>query len=194
MKRNYKSINFGFSEMEMKQLVSNLKQNQSVWTTIFDENANDFSKYVKSMNRTLSTDEVDDLIAETYAVFWQRAPNFKQHSGVRAYFFKILKTVCVKYFEEQRKLFVEPIDNIGDVEEDTDAEEKEVLLGLLAAGLKLLDAEDVNIIHLRHFREPPASHEEIAKIYGIKLEASKQRYSRAKKTLKKRINELKNKL
>lgn len=184
MKRNYKSINFGFSEMEMRQLVSNLNQNQVVWNTIFDENASDFLKYVKSMNRTLSTDEADDLIAETYANFWQRVPNFKQYSAMRAYFFKILKTVCVKYFEEQSKMFVEPIDNIGDVEEDGDAQEKEALLNLLAAGLKLLDKNEVDIINLRHFRKPPASHKEIAQIYGIQVDAAKQRYARAKATLR----------
>jgi RNA polymerase sigma factor (sigma-70 family) len=184
MKRNYKSINFGFSEMEMQQLVSNLEQNQGVWNTIFDENAGDFSKYVKSMNRTLSTDEVDDLIADSYVAFWQRAPNFKKYLGMRAYFFKILKTICVKYFEEQAKMFVEPIDNIGDVEDDGDAQEKEALLNLLAAGLKLLDKDEVDIIHLRHFRVPPASHKEIAQIYGIHVDAAKQRYARAKAALR----------
>jgi RNA polymerase sigma factor (sigma-70 family) len=190
MKRNYKSINFGFSEIEMKQLVSDLKQNQGVWNTIFDENINDFSKYVKSMNRTLSTDEVEDLIAEAYANFWQRVPTFKQYLAMRAYFFKILKTVCMKYFEEQAKMFVEPIDNIGDVEDDEDAQQKEALLELLAKGLKLLDKDEVDIINLRHFREPPASHKEIAEIYGIAVEAAKQRYVRAKKALKKLITNL----
>ncbi len=187
MKRNYKSINFGFSEIEMKQLVSNLKQNQAVWNTIFDENTNDFSKYVKSMNRTLSTDEVEDLIAEAYANFWQRMPTFKQYSALRAYFFKILKTICVKYFEEQAKMFVEPIDNIGDVKDDDDSLQKEALLELLAKGLKLLDKDEVDIINLRHFKIPPASHKEIAEMYGIELEAAKQRYARAKKALRKLI-------
>jgi RNA polymerase sigma factor (sigma-70 family) len=184
MKRNYKSINFGFSEVEMRQLVSNLKQNQVVWKTIFDENTNDFSKYVKSMNRTLSTDEVEDLIAEAYANFWQRVPTFKQYSAMRAYFFKILKTTCVKYFQEQAKMFVEPIDNIGDVEDDDDAQQKEALLNLLAKGLKLLAKDEFDIIKLRHFTEPPASHKEIAEMYGIKVDAAKQRYARAKITLK----------
>lgn len=152
------------------------------------------------IQRTLQNlDDSEDLAQQVFVQAWKASGRYRVAARFSTWLFTIARNLCLNELRRRGRHPTESLDapretQEGPVEREfpvTDAEPVtgEILLGELEARIEeaLGDLPEVQRSALLLFREKDLSYDEIARILGVSISATKSLIHRARETLKRRL-------
>lgn len=142
------------------------------------------------MRRTFDAQVAIDLLAETYAVAFEKRASVRELEGARAWLFTVANNLLAEFYRDGqierrgvRRLGIDvPLIDDADIQRIEDLAETAELRATVATGLGELSDEHRTALELRVVQE--RSYQEVAMRMGVSEEVARARVSRALKKLK----------
>lgn len=152
------------------------------------------------IQRTLQNlDDSDDLAQQVFVQAWKASDRYRVTARFSTWLFTIARNLCLNELRRRGRHPTESLDAPRETQEgplerefpagDAEPVTGEILLGELEARIEeaLGDLPEVQRSALLLFREKDLSYDEIARILGVSISATKSLIHRARETLKRRL-------
>jgi RNA polymerase sigma factor (sigma-70 family) len=167
------------SDQELLQRFREPAQRDQAFALILRQNQKQIYYYVRKM--VLDHDDADDLTQTTFIKAWKGLDGFRGESKLSTWLYKIAYHECLAYFNEKKRMFKVPIDNMHhhlgrSLQEDTLYTGDEIQRRLQLAVASLPEKQKAVFI-MKYFEEK--KYEEIAEITGTSVGALKASFHHA---------------